>query len=207
VALALLARYGLTATLFVPTAYVGSTSRWLAPSAEAGRRIADWGQLVEVADAGIECGSHSHTHPELDRVTDRQAAQEARVSRQLMEDHLQRTVSSFAYPFGYHGRAARRAVAAAGYRQACAVGELPAGPGANLMAIPRLSVEAGTDTSRLAAMLAGAAGRRETALSESKRLIWLAWRRYGERRAPSPGQSPLPACSPQREHSPQREQV
>ena len=74
-----------------------------------GRRCAD------IAAEGIEVAAHSHTHPQLDRVPAAVISDEVRRSRCLLEDKLGFAVDGFAYPFGYWDRAARAAVAAAGY--------------------------------------------------------------------------------------------
>lgn len=117
---------GWSATAYVPTAYVGSTSRWLAALGEGRHTVMNWSQLAEVRSAGIEIGSHSRTHCQLDliRSPDRLVA-ETRDSRLELEDKLQCGVRSFAYPFGYRNRRVRAAVLGAGYDSACAVRDLP----------------------------------------------------------------------------------
>ena len=176
VALPLLLEFQTKATLFVPTAFVGGTSTWLDREGESQRRIASWSQLREIVAAGIECGAHSHSHPELDRLPAAELEEEIRVPKALLEQHLGREAASFAYPFGYHSRAVRRAVEAAGYRAACAVGETSASPRCDPLAIPRLTVPFGTDASGLARLLDDHAGRWARATSEIKRKVWRAWR-------------------------------
>jgi len=112
---------GMRATLFVPTAYVGGSSRWLSREGEGSRRLMSWSQLREAADAGVEIGSHSRTHRQLDLAPPDVLRQEVRDSRLELEDRLQQQVSTFAYPFGYHDARVRSAVVAAGYSSACAV--------------------------------------------------------------------------------------
>src|SRR5713101_1852063 len=65
-ALPVLQRYGFVATLYVTTAFVNATSRWLQQEGEAERLMLTWEQLAEVNAHGIECGAHSHSHAQLD---------------------------------------------------------------------------------------------------------------------------------------------
>ena len=114
-ALPVLREHGFRATLYVPTAYVGATTRFNVSSARRtgpccrGRRCATLPPRV------VEVAAHSHTHPQLDRVPATVVNDEVRRSRCLLEDELGLAVDGFAYPFGYWNRAARAAVAAAGY--------------------------------------------------------------------------------------------
>ena len=183
-ALPVLHEYGLTATLYVPTAYVGWTSAWLEREGEANRRIVGWRELQDIADAGIECGAHSHRHRELDCLSPGRLEEEVRLPKQILEDHLGREVHTFAYPYGYHRRAVRSAVAASGYLGACAVGNFTATAQSDRFALPRLSVEHGADADRLARLLTDHAGLRHRALPELKRVVWHAKRRVLPHAAP-----------------------
>jgi peptidoglycan/xylan/chitin deacetylase (PgdA/CDA1 family) len=177
-ALPTLRDFRMTATLYVPTRFVGGASSWLAREGEAHRPILDWSQILEAAAAGIECGGHSDTHQELDRLSRRELEREVRRPKEILEEHLGREVQTFAYPFGYHSRRARRAVASAGYTSACAVGGLSATIGSDRFAIPRLTVACDTDTRQLGYLLSEHAGRRDRAVSELKRGLWRARRRW-----------------------------
>jgi peptidoglycan/xylan/chitin deacetylase (PgdA/CDA1 family) len=56
-ALPVLGRCGFPATLYVATAFVNETSRWLDREGEAGRPMLNWQQLREISARGIECGA------------------------------------------------------------------------------------------------------------------------------------------------------
>ncbi|MGY1635541.1 polysaccharide deacetylase family protein [Geodermatophilus sp. SYSU D00742] len=133
---------GWPATVFV-------TTGWLADAEDrAGRPLDDmlsWGQLAELAAAGIEIGAHSHSHPQLDQLPAAALATELRDSRAHLEDRLGRRVATLAYPFGYSSRRVRRDVAAAGYDFAAAVGNARVRPSStDLLAVPRLTVRRAT---------------------------------------------------------------
>lgn len=181
--LPVLRRYALAATLYVPTRYVGESSRWLLAEGETDRSMLTWTQLREIASSGVECAGHSHTHPQLDRLPARQLAEEVYRPKQVLEDRLQIPVRSFAYPFGYYNRSVRQAVEDAGYSSACAVKDFTSTARDDVFLLPRRTVSAVTDVSALARLLEG---RRPTAISrgvaEGKRLAWQAWRQHGPAR-------------------------
>jgi peptidoglycan/xylan/chitin deacetylase (PgdA/CDA1 family) len=175
-ALPVLQKYGFPATIYVPTAYVGATARWLKSSGEQDRALLSWQALYEIATEGIEIASHSHSHLQLDREPDVVVRDELHRSRCLLEDSIGLPIKGFAYPFGYWGRAARAAVADTGYRYACAVSELITTPSDNSFALPRLSVNAGIGTTGLAQLLASQPTRSRRHLAAVKRIIWHALR-------------------------------
>jgi peptidoglycan/xylan/chitin deacetylase (PgdA/CDA1 family) len=162
---------GFTATLYVVTAFVGNTSRWLVDERESDRPLLSWSQLAEVAEAGVECGAHSHTHPRLDVIPLARAYEELSTSKALLEDRLQLSVDSLAYPFGLHSRGVRAVARAVGYRSACAVAELVSDVD-NPFAVPRLTVSAGVDKAGLATLVANARpSARQRMVAEAKRLV------------------------------------
>lgn len=61
-------------------------------------------QVRAMADAGMQIGAHTATHPILARLGEDAALQEMRHSRAALEDLLGQPVRSFAYPNGRPGR-------------------------------------------------------------------------------------------------------
>ncbi|MDT0349821.1 polysaccharide deacetylase family protein [Pseudonocardia charpentierae] len=112
-------------------------------------RMLDWGQLGEVAAAGVEIGAHSHTHRELDTLSRREAAWEVEHSGQRLRDELGLPVSTFAYPYGYSNRDVRAAVRDAGYDAACGVKNAYSHTGDDRWALSRILVERDLDTAAL----------------------------------------------------------
>lgn len=175
-ALPVLRAHGFRATLYVPTAYVGATTRFNLSMGEQNRAVLSWRALVDIAAEGMEVASHSHTHPQLDRVPATILRHEVQRSRDLLEDKLGLAVDGFAYPFGYWTRAARAAVGAAGYRYACGVDDLTAVRGDDLLTLPRLTVNAGTGVAGLARLLHDRPSRGGRRLAAAKRHTWRAIR-------------------------------
>jgi len=92
----ILARYGAAATVFLPTAYIGSSPRQF-----KGRRCLSWSQVRELRRAGIEFGSHTVTHPQLHAVTPSQLRDEVILSKEELEHQLGEPVQSFSYPYAF----------------------------------------------------------------------------------------------------------
>lgn len=154
-AVPVLRRFGFSATIYVPTAYVGASSRWLAGIGEGDRPILDVQQLRELAATGIECGAHSHTHPQLDVLPPHALRSEVEQSKQLLEELLEARVQTFAYPYGYERPVVREAIAAAGFRSACRVNYAPSPIDEDVYALSRLPVLGGWDIDSFAALVEG----------------------------------------------------
>ncbi len=176
-ALPVLRRHGFRATLYVPTAYVGGTARFNKRDGEQNRAVLPWGDLRDIATEGVEMAAHSHTHPQLDRVPAAVISDEVQRSRRTLEDNLGLGVEGFAYPFGYWNGAARAAVAAAGFRYACAVADLIAEPDDDVLTLPRLTVNAGIGVTGLAGLLGARPTPHSRRVAAAKRVAWRALRK------------------------------
>jgi peptidoglycan/xylan/chitin deacetylase (PgdA/CDA1 family) len=141
-ALPVLEKFGFTATVFVTTGWIADAGQHAAGTALG--PMLSWGQIRELAMAGVEIGAHSHGHPQLDQISRSQLRDELTTPKDLLEEGIGQPVPSVAYPFGYSSAQVRQAVGAAGYRHACAVANATARPGADEFAVPRLTVRAST---------------------------------------------------------------
>jgi peptidoglycan/xylan/chitin deacetylase (PgdA/CDA1 family) len=116
-ALPVLTKHGFAATVFVSTG-------WLKGPHDMGGGLdtmLDWDQVRELADADVEIGGHSHTHPQLDQLPDGRLRSELILCKEIISDRLGTVPASFAYPYGYSSRRVREAVRETGYAQALAV--------------------------------------------------------------------------------------
>jgi peptidoglycan/xylan/chitin deacetylase (PgdA/CDA1 family) len=168
----LLARHGFGATLYIPTAHLGSVSSWLVKHPEDLRPLLTTDEVRALARDGVECGAHSHTHAELDRLPESALRSEILGPKAILEHIVERPVRTFAYPFGYHSRRVRQAVKRAGYASACATGHLPAWSEADIFALPRLLVLAHTSADDLLALLARPASHRRYLIERGKQAAW-----------------------------------
>jgi len=155
-ALPVLKRYNFTATLYITTAFMDGTSRWMRRERETTRRMLNWHQVREIAANGIECGAHTHTHPQLDTLSTRAARNEMARSKRLLEEHLTEAVYSFAYPYGYQTARLRQAAREIGFTSACAVRHAQSSITDDAFRLARLMVHAGTDLNTFAALLSDA---------------------------------------------------
>lgn len=177
-ALPVLQRHGFSATLYIATAYVGQTSRWLRREGEACRPMLHWSQIVELHASGIECGGHTHTHQELDTLPAASAWQELTTCKHLLEDCIGEQVLSFAYPYGYYDRATRRMVQEAGYTSACAVRYATSSAQDDRFALSRLIVTNEMDVTHVATLLSGNYHQIHPMLQQIRAPVWRFVRRH-----------------------------
>ena len=164
------------ATLFVPTAHVDSSAKWLDPDSEAARPICTWSQIRDLDERGIEIGSHSCTHPMLDVIDRASAEQEIFDSRQHLAEELGHDISGFCYPHGFHHRGVRQMVIDAGYTYACAVKNEMSHTNDDRHALARIVVTHDVDELRFTGLLEGRGIRLTTPGRE--RLQTRAFRSY-----------------------------
>jgi peptidoglycan/xylan/chitin deacetylase (PgdA/CDA1 family) len=77
-----------------------------------------WDELGDLAERGVEIGSHTLTHPHLPRLSDAELERELDESRRRFEDVLGRPCRYLAYPFGDDDERVYRAAERAGYAAA-----------------------------------------------------------------------------------------
>jgi peptidoglycan/xylan/chitin deacetylase (PgdA/CDA1 family) len=171
-AVPILTEYGASATLYVPVDAVGREATWLGDQAGAFAPISGWREVSEVADAGIEIGSHGLIHVPMDVMRPAVAARHLAASRDRIADVIGRPVRSFAYPHGYHTAKLRAAVQAAGYDNACTIGHRVARPSVDRFAISRLQPTPDIDGAHLLRMVHG----ERTLVPQLKRLAQPGWR-------------------------------
>ncbi|GAA2262278.1 hypothetical protein GCM10010145_28920 [Streptomyces ruber] len=151
--LPVLAEHGFTASLFVSTAWIeGAHAGGGAPDV-----MLDWEQVRRLADAGVEIGGHSHTHPQLDQLSDEALDSELLRCAEIVSDELGTRPVSFAYPYGYSSRRVRRAVRAAGFAQALAVGNGLARRRQGPYALQRVTVRRSTSADEFERLVEGRA--------------------------------------------------
>jgi len=130
VALPILSEAGFPATVFAPTAFIGSDramawpgiDQWQGGEYEDELLPMSWSDLEALAARGWEIGSHTRRHPVLPRLATEVLDEELLRSRADVEDQLGRRCLSLAYPYGHRDDrvidAARRAGYAAAARTA-----------------------------------------------------------------------------------------
>ena len=110
-------------------------------------------ELEEMAAAGWEIGSHSHSHADLSKIGAATSFREVVSSRKILEEALGFPVTSFAYPFGTITDIAGKQVHIAGYESAVGLGYTDQqGPG-NLFYLQRRPISWDYDLKRFAIVL------------------------------------------------------
>ncbi len=103
-----------------------------------------WDQVRTMVEHGGEFGSHTYSHPNLALLTKEAARRELRSSKDVIESHLGREVSLFAYPFGkprqHFTRETIDIVGETGYRLAAAVLYRAVRPGESRYCVPRFCI-------------------------------------------------------------------
>lgn len=168
----ILQEYRFPASLFLVTGYLGRTSLWLRSIREDKRPMITPVHLREMAEAGIDCGSHTHTHIHMDTVTEKRAREELLVSKNILEQFIGRSVTVFAYPYGHYNRKACQLVKEVGFQAACAVKDALSHSKDDLFALARITITNRTDTSVLADLL-----RHLPFASSKESLLTKGWRR------------------------------
>jgi peptidoglycan/xylan/chitin deacetylase (PgdA/CDA1 family) len=155
-----LERHGFTATVFVIAGVLGGHNSWDEPGPR--KELMSEAQVRQVADAGVEVGSHSLSHPHLSELPAGRLFEEVRRSRYILAEITGGPVTGFCYPYGDYSDREVREVEAAGYDYACAV--QATGP-TGRHAVPRTFIGDRDNSARLYAKVArhrlttGRAGR------------------------------------------------
>ncbi|MEV4788990.1 polysaccharide deacetylase family protein [Streptomyces tuirus] len=107
-------------------------------------QMLDWEEVRDMAAEGAEIGGHSHSHPQLDQLSDPKLRHEVERCTEIITEQLGSPPVSFAYPYGYSTRRVRQTVRAAGYAQSVAVGNALASPSQSPLALRRMTVRRST---------------------------------------------------------------
>ncbi|MFQ5674969.1 MAG: polysaccharide deacetylase family protein [bacterium] len=103
----LLKRYDFLATFYVVPTWVGT------------EQYMNWKQIRELANAGMEIGSHTLTHPYLTELTKEKVRSEFAQSKQIIEDQIQQPCHSLAIPYGFNKPEYEQIAKECGYKGVC----------------------------------------------------------------------------------------
>ncbi|MFH1258638.1 MAG: polysaccharide deacetylase family protein [Elusimicrobiota bacterium] len=122
-ALPLLQKFGFQATIFLVTETIGQTNLWHDPQSEERLPMLNWEQIREMKLKGIEFGSHTLTHPNLEKCDREKIINEITQSKKILEENLKQKVNVFSYPYGggAFSPEIQQIVQEAGYTFACAI--------------------------------------------------------------------------------------
>jgi Predicted xylanase/chitin deacetylase len=129
---------------------------------------------------GVEIGSHTVTHAQLDTLSGASVRRELTESKAVLENVLRHEVTHLAYPHGYNSPAVRRAARAAGYVSAAAVRHALSSSRDESFRIARLILRRGHTVRDVEAWMAGG-GAPVAPFPDS--LPTVGWRLYRRTRA------------------------
>jgi peptidoglycan/xylan/chitin deacetylase (PgdA/CDA1 family) len=141
VALPILEREGLKATVYVATGLLGTpgTIDRYNGCCEDDRMLA-WAQVQGMRERGFEIGGHGWRHRELARLPAAEAEEEVERCALDIAIRIGERPRSFCYPRGSESKAVRAIVAARGFETACTVYPGPNPAGTPLFALRRTEV-------------------------------------------------------------------
>jgi peptidoglycan/xylan/chitin deacetylase (PgdA/CDA1 family) len=105
----ILKKYHFVGTFFIITDSVGHSA------------FMNWKQILQMSAAGMDIEAHTLTHPDLSTVPLTQAQDEIAGSKKILERHLNKSVTVFAYPYGCYNEDVIKITRAAGYEGAVRV--------------------------------------------------------------------------------------
>jgi len=95
-ALPVLRKYDFTATVFLPTVFIGNRKPGL-----VGKKHLDWNHVWELQQQGIDFGSHTIHHRQLWKIKDTELKFELKESKEIIEQKIGKTVEAFSYPYWF----------------------------------------------------------------------------------------------------------
>lgn len=142
-ALPVLQKHGFTATCYAVSSMIGGTNSW-DQGLVAEKPLmneADWRTWL---GNGMDVGSHTRTHADLNASSPEQARDQIAGSKQELEDRLGCEVRHFCYPYGRFRDEHTRMVQDAGYITATTTRRGRVQPGDDLMTLRRVLVAQAT---------------------------------------------------------------
>jgi peptidoglycan/xylan/chitin deacetylase (PgdA/CDA1 family) len=160
-ALPILAERGCPGVMFISTVLIGRTKPSDEETGEPLDPICGWDELRELDGGGISVESHGANHAAFSELAPDEIVEELVVSKQLLEEGLEKTVNAFAFPYGDSGNDAAQVTEAlerSGYKAAFLYGGGPVRVGVDdRYRLSRLAIGMDTD---LAAELGRTAAER-----------------------------------------------
>jgi len=97
-----LQRHGFTATMHLPTGFIGTPRKSF-----RGQECLTWNEVRELRAQGVRFGSHTASHPKLHELSWTAIGNELAWSKTRLEQELGEVVTGFAYPYAFPQEDAR----------------------------------------------------------------------------------------------------
>lgn len=148
-ALPVLQELGFTATNYFVSGEIDGFNRWDVAKGIPQAACMSKAELLEWAGLGHEVGSHTSSHPRLERIAADDARQEIFDSRRRLEDMIGGPVEAFCYPHGGVNAVVRELVHEAGYTSATTIESRHSRGSDDPLLLPRLTVRRGYGWARV----------------------------------------------------------
>jgi hypothetical protein len=116
---------------------------------------APWSAIREAAGPDLTIGAHTMTHRHLMRLSTGEVEREIAESHRVVSEALGVPVEHFAYPYGIVSTPVVEAARRVGCATAVTLKYGPAKPGADLLALPRITVPGGAGPAKVEAWASG----------------------------------------------------
>lgn len=139
-ALPILKNHGFSATCYVVSGRLGQHNEWDAALGMAKATLMNVEEIHKWVDAGMEVGSHTCSHADLNQLSLAEARHELLQSKSDLETLLQKPVTQFCYPYGHFSPEHEVLVSQAGYEAATTTHRGRACATDRMTALPRVPV-------------------------------------------------------------------
>jgi peptidoglycan/xylan/chitin deacetylase (PgdA/CDA1 family) len=152
----ILNKYNFSATVFLPTGFIHNERLSF-----KGKECMTWHEVQDLQSKGINFGSHTVTHPQLNNLSTKEIENEIKLSKNKIEDETGRAVESFSYPYAFpedkeFGITLRALLKKCGYTNGVTTKIGTASKGGDTFFQPRLPVNTADDILFFRAKLQGA---------------------------------------------------
>jgi len=139
-ALPILKNMGFSATCYVVSGKLGQHNAWDEALGMAQAALMGVEEMRTWVDAGMEVGSHTCSHADLNQISLAEARQELLESKSDLENLLQKPVTQFCYPYGHFSPEHESLVSQSGYVAATTTHRGRACTTDRMTALPRVPV-------------------------------------------------------------------
>jgi peptidoglycan/xylan/chitin deacetylase (PgdA/CDA1 family) len=115
----ILQEFKFTAIIYIISSFIGLLNTWDVNFGGIYFKHLDENNILEMATAGIEFGTHGQTHRALTYLTEKEIKKELIDSRLKLQELTKQPILSLAYPFGMQNRIVRNIASEAGIRFGC----------------------------------------------------------------------------------------
>jgi peptidoglycan/xylan/chitin deacetylase (PgdA/CDA1 family) len=139
-----LKKRGIKATIFINTGFIGKRLSVdeafgaLAPlRKDVFHQFLSWDEIIEMSNNGIDFEPHTHTHVDLTAIKESEIEREIKLSKDIIEERLNKMVKHFSYPYGEYNEKVCDVVRKMGFESAWAVRPYNVKPKMDLYTLPR----------------------------------------------------------------------